>query len=318
MKRHSDLKRRLLNVILFTFFAIYSNPTFATPSLTHPLTGDIVTASTSLNLAYSGVTSPNANSITVVFTGAQTRTIHLNDSATSLSCLGINPSQSIVGQCASISSVTEGTTIPDGSYSVQVSYLSGGSTITSAAATNVVIKTATLTPTLTFPVTSAYTGTLPIQFTLPETPAASSVTLTFTNVSNNNVITLNLRTSSSGQSTFNLDLTADPGTNGSVQAASASSIPDGTYTVRLSYQDVLNNPSSSVTVANVALQAQASITSSVAAAAAGSGGGCGMIQDVKKRQYGSKNAFFESFLWMMICALAVLILRKKQVFYKTV
>ena len=107
------------------------------------------------------------------------------------------------------------------------------------------LDTQTLAPTLTSPASSAVAlNPVPVSFTLPEAALPGSVKLLFSNASTSGTLFL----SSSGTSqafTFN---PADPSASSAIASGTGSyTIPDGSYTVTLSYQDALGNAAASST-----------------------------------------------------------------------
>ena len=91
-------------------------------------------------------------------------------------------------------------------------------------------------PTLTAPASSGSTNTtVQVDGNLPETPASGSVELLFDGTTDR---TLELNISSSGAFSFSFD----PGSPTTAsEVSSGASIPDGTYSVSLSYMDELGN-----------------------------------------------------------------------------
>ena len=153
-----------------------------------------------------------------------------------------------------VASISGGTSVPDGTYTVTLSYRDALShPAATAVATNVKIDTATQPPSLSAPINQ---GTLSTAVSIsgfianiPEAALAQSVKLTFTNAANTSyVLTLGALAESAGQRPVRFNPAALPyaGTAQnpavSAPAAGGSAVPDGTYTVTLSYQDALGNP----------------------------------------------------------------------------
>ncbi len=110
---------------------------------------------------------------------------------------------------------------------------------------------ATLAPVLTSPAPdSLHKSPVGITFTLPEAAQPGSVTLTFDNGSTPRVLTL-----ASGQETaFEHNLQFDPANPVSSSSGAIDSggpIPDGTYTVTLSYRDAAENSAAAASSSNV-------------------------------------------------------------------
>ncbi len=148
-----------------------------------------------------------------------------------------------------IASISGGTSVPDAIHTVTLSYQDALShPAATAVATNVKIDTATQTPSLTTPLNQGTLSTaLSISgfiMTLPEPALAGSVKLTLSDgVNPPHVLTLGALAESAGQRPVRFDPSALPYAGSGVNpSVSGSPVPDGTYTVTLSYQDVLGNP----------------------------------------------------------------------------
>jgi len=90
-----------------------------------------------------------------------------------------------------------------------------------------------------------------IAFTLPEPALSGSVKLTFDDGVTSRVQVLAASQASAGAHAFSFDI-ANP--SGSPQIASGPALPEGTYTVMVSYQDAMGNaPANSATATNVRL-----------------------------------------------------------------
>ena len=104
----------------------------------------------------------------------------------------------------------------------------------------------TQTPTLTTPATNSATGNpVNVAFTLPEAAKAGTVKLSF----GAHVLTLTSAEETAGTHTFSFNPANPAATAAAI--ASGAAIPDGTYTVVLSYQDVPGNPAATATSTNV-------------------------------------------------------------------
>jgi len=109
--------------------------------------------------------------------------------------------------------------------------------------------TATVSPLLIAPSTgSANKNPSSVVFSLPEAAQAATVTLTFDDGITPRVLALAGSEESQGRHNFSFNPT-NP--TASVQISSGAAIPDGTYTVTLSYQDALGNPAASASASNV-------------------------------------------------------------------
>ncbi len=112
----------------------------------------------------------------------------------------------------------------------------------------------TLAPTLTAPATNGITSSpISVSFDLPETALDESVTLTFTG-SVTKVLTLAASQATSGAHSFSF-LSSNPTASAEVSVGDA--IPDGLYTVTLSYQNASFNPASTTTSTNFRIDATA-------------------------------------------------------------
>jgi hypothetical protein len=140
-------------------------------------------------------------------------------------------------------------TLPDGLYTVQLSYQdTNGDPAATVIVTNVLVDTVTQPPVLLAPVNSAVVSSagLHLSYQLPEAPLSGSVRIIFAN-SNTNVSLLldnNLTNDFTIPASF---LMASP----AVVSASASALPDGVYAAQLSYQDALGNPAASALATNL-------------------------------------------------------------------
>ena len=106
-------------------------------------------------------------------------------------------------------------------------------------------------PTLTAPAANSVTASLvSVAFTLPRTALAGSVTLTFGDGVTPRVLTLAGAQESSGAHSFSFD-PANPTATAAI--ASGPAIPDGTYTVTLSYRDTLGNTAVTASSTGVAV-----------------------------------------------------------------
>lgn len=105
----------------------------------------------------------------------------------------------------------------------------------------------TQAPALSSPSANTVTGSpVSVAFSLPEAALPGSVTLTFTGVVTR-VLTLAASQETSGSHSFSFN-PANP--TASAPIANGSAIPDGTYTVTLSYQDTLDHPAATAVATN--------------------------------------------------------------------
>ncbi len=114
----------------------------------------------------------------------------------------------------------------------------------------------TQTPTLIAPVTgSSYSNTTPftVSFLLPERLAPNSLALNFV-PTEGSPVSLSLRDAEADvTNTFSFDLTGNFISVSEIISATGASIPAGTYTVTLSYQDELANPAATASATNVTI-----------------------------------------------------------------
>ncbi|WP_298546336.1 T9SS type A sorting domain-containing protein [uncultured Aquimarina sp.] len=133
--------------------------------------------------------------------------------------------------------------LPDGTYSVQLGYLdTTGNPFLSDINTNITYDSVTLPPVLISPVDNASTtpgsSLIDLQYTLPEQPLAGTVTLTFTDASNNDTVLLLSDATSFNGTIDGLNFASTP----EIITASSNSLADGIYDITLEYQDSLGNP----------------------------------------------------------------------------
>ncbi|HEV7402600.1 MAG TPA: choice-of-anchor tandem repeat NxxGxxAF-containing protein [Chthoniobacteraceae bacterium] len=103
-------------------------------------------------------------------------------------------------------------------------------------------------PALTLPAPgTAMAHSIAIAFNLPEAALAGSVKLTFDSATTTRILTLATDQESAGDHAF----TFDPAGPVGPAIVSGSAIPDGVYTVRISYQDAAGHPVASAESANV-------------------------------------------------------------------
>lgn len=147
--------------------------------------------------------------------------------------------------------IASGAPIPDGVYTVTLSYQDAqGNVVASATSSGVRIDADTLPPVLLAPAANT-TAALPVQvsYTLPEAPKAGTVKLAF----GPHVFTMSALGEvfgGGGGVAFSFD-PADP--TASPYIASGSRVPDGVYAVSLSYQDTAGNAVASTTNVNVTI-----------------------------------------------------------------
>ena len=135
-----------------------------------------------------------------------------------------------------------------GAKSASLSIASNDSTVNpfTIALTGTGVDLTTQTPTLTLPASSSIVGNpISVSFTLPEAAKAGTVKLSF----GANVLTLTSAEETTGTHAFSFNPANPPATAAAI--ASGAAIPDGTYTVTLSYQDVPGNTAATATSTSV-------------------------------------------------------------------
>jgi hypothetical protein len=259
--------------------AMFGSPTYTTTNnsvtidtvTTAPILISPTTSSTvnSLHLQYSLPETPYAGSVRVTFTDASPQsTTFTMGSSTSVNITFTTTSSAAVTMMAnpSISSISPASTpvLADGVYAVTLSYQDAlGNTAATAVATGVTVDSATAAPTLTSP-TSGTTNSLHLQYTLPESPLASSVQVIFTNASAQ-TSTFTMGNSQSVNLTFSPTSTnsavmaANPSTISNISSAFSAVLPDGVYSVSLRYQDAAGNSVASASASSVTIDATAPV-----------------------------------------------------------
>ncbi len=172
--------------------------------------------------------------------GTWTMTLDAAARAAGSRSVTVNPQDPVGGSAGRISSVSPAGPIPDGAYTVSVSYGDlFGNAAASASTTGVVIDTATLPPTIATPTAGQYAGLINLDYTLPEVPMAGTVTLTLRSACCQ--WTLTMASPAAGRSQWALDPSV-PGASPQVASISAPGpIVPGTYALELSYRDALGN-----------------------------------------------------------------------------
>lgn len=189
----------------------------------------------------------------------------------------VNPQDPVGGSGGRITSVSPAGPIPDGSYTVAIAYGDlFGNAAASASSPGVVIDTITLPPIIAGPTAGVYPGLVGLDYTLPEAPAAGSVTLTLRSACCQ--WTMALVASAAGRAQWSLDPAA-PGASPQVASVSAPGpIVPGTYALEISYRDALGNAIATSQVDGVRIapadapaapNASAPVTAAPAAAPAG-------------------------------------------------
>jgi hypothetical protein len=131
--------------------------------------------------------------------------------------------------------------ISDGTYDIRLFYQDIlGNPVATTVDSNITIDTHTLRPVLTSPVNAGVNGieSIALNFSLPENPYSGSVEAVFT--SSGFSCTEILTASSAGS--YSLTLNPSHLLSSAGVSSGSDSLPDGSYTVYISYQDALGNP----------------------------------------------------------------------------
>jgi hypothetical protein len=243
-----------LSALVFSLLLSISSVYAQSATLTSPTSSAAYSATMPLNYT---VTDPGGTpvSITLVMFNTDSSLTYTYDLGTATS---FNSSLSVTSNLA----------VPDGTYNIHISFVpfGGGPSVTSSTASSVRFDRVTLTPTLSAPIGPLTTsGNFTLAYTLPEIPSASAVSLTFNNGSSN-VATTTMSSSQTVSGTFNAK---SIGSFPEVVSTSLPSLPDGTYSIILSYQDVLANPAATASVSSITIDSVAPSAPTITTPAAG-------------------------------------------------
>lgn len=184
-----------------------------------------------------------AGSLKLNLTGAGTCELTLTDQVRDeLVAIDIDPAAP--ASSPGVASVASGCAIPDGTYTAALTYGDvWGNPVATATVSNVTIDTSTAAPTLLSPASGdIFLNRVAVSYFLPEA-GSGSPQLVFTG-SVTRTITL------TGEDYGNFSLTFDPDMPENTEGVlSGAAIPDGLYSVTLSYQDAAGNPAASAPVA---------------------------------------------------------------------
>lgn len=112
----------------------------------------------------------------------------------------------------------------------------------------------TIAPTMDAPVSNTTYGLIPVDFMLGENPLTGSVRLTFIG-SDMITIDLNIGSPATGPYEYFINPTDVLATGAPLLSASQNTLPNGVYTVVLSYQNASGDPAASVSATNVTVNA---------------------------------------------------------------
>lgn len=227
-----------------------------TPTLIAPASGTSTKSpmSVSFNLPEPGL----AGSVVITFDdGTTLRPLTLASSQASAGShsFSFNPASPTTSSGGAILS---GSAIPDGFYSVRLSYQDSlGNAAAGVVSSNVLIDTVTKPPTLTAPVVGTATKSpVNVTFALPESALAGSTKLNFSGTAPRTfTLVSSMETSGSHNFSFNPANVLASGVFASFSGG--YDVPDGVYTVALSYQDALGNASSSASSSSVRIDTTA-------------------------------------------------------------
>ncbi len=216
------------------------------PTLSSPASG--TTVGGQISVSYTLPQTPLAGSVQLTFSGTTTTSLTLSNASGSST---FSFSASDPAASADVQAVGGHSTIPDGVYTVTLSYQDAAADpSSSASATGVTVDTSTHSPVLSAPSSGVTVrGPLSVDYSLPQAALAGSVSMTFSGAVTR-VLTM---VDASPSGAFQLD-PSDP--RGSPQVASISggtTIPDGAYTVTVSYQNYLGDPLASSDAVTVTL-----------------------------------------------------------------
>lgn len=209
------------------------------PTLTSPTSGTAYTKP--IPIAYTLPSTPRLSGypVQLVFDGPSQ--VVLNMASTTTVAFDLDPTNLVANTTyvrGSQSLVVDGgvgeTTLVDGHYKVTLTYVDSlGHPAASAIATDVVLRTVTPEPSLLAPQDGASEGAITVNYALPVAPKAGSAKLIL----------------QPGDHVFSLP--DAPLTNTFTVPGSDTSVPDGTYSLWLAYQDALGNPVAIASVSNV-------------------------------------------------------------------
>ncbi len=168
--------------------------------------------------------------------------------------LAINPIQLDAGP----DFITPSIAMAEGIYAVQAQYLlADGGLFQSNQNTGIHILNRTQAPQLLSPASNQAYGTpIQVSYWLPEVPSATTLTFASSALDGGPAISCALRGipgGDAGTATFALP-PANPLLGGQILSCTAQTIPDGVYTVTLSYQDLYQHPAASASSTNVTLE----------------------------------------------------------------
>lgn len=228
----------------------YADEETITPTLTTPAVGARVKNPVSVAFFLPEAALPGSAQI-VFDDGITQRTLGLAGGIESKGTHSVSfDSTDPVGTSSGL--IVSGSSIPDGTYTVTLSYrdLLAHPAATASNAT-VIIDSVTQAPTVNAPASGFSTKSpVNISFSLPEAALAGTLTLTFDDGVSPRTLSLASSQAGFGNHSFSFN-PASPTTTSGGAIASGPAIPDGTYAVSISYQDSVGNVAAVATNTNV-------------------------------------------------------------------
>jgi methionine-rich copper-binding protein CopC len=236
--------------VALTKTSVTTSTVTAPAVVTHPVAA---ATQNTIPVTFSLPDAPLANSVTLTFVNtSNSATTQLTLTNATTANFILNPAN--LAASSSVTTVVGSNTLPDGTYDVVVAYRdTNGHSVASTVENGWTLDTHTTPPTLPAPTGGANGSPLSVQFTLPEAPLAGSPTLTLTGPT---TVTLRLAASTAGTASFTLD-PSDPSASSGVVGVSpvGATLPAGTYTATLAYQDALGNAAATAQVSSVVVSA---------------------------------------------------------------
>jgi gliding motility-associated-like protein len=239
--------------------SLTSSSTAGTATLGFSINGSTATATTTVAFTAPSATTPSAPTITTITNSAGTATINFTAPTSNGGSVITNYeyttdggttwtafSPAIITSPVTVSGLTNGTTYP---FQLRAVNAIGSGTPSNIISTTVTSGT-TQVPVLTSPATnSTVTTTFQISYTLPETPLAGSVRLTFTPTAGGTTVVWTMNNSTSANFTYAIG--SNPVITSPSNVTSGGALPFTTYNITLSYQNAFANPPASVTNTNI-------------------------------------------------------------------
>lgn len=221
------------------------------PALSSPLSNQHY--SSPLNVAFTVPEEPESGTIKVKFTKTGGDTVEVTIADTSF---GAEDSfswdfQSALAVADSVVAVNPpSATLTDGTYSVSITYEDkDANPPASFTATSVVLDTTTVSPSLTSPLSNRRVRSMRVRYTIADTVGSASLVI---KEADNTTYSLGLAAFDNVD--FTWDLSTDPSLLSTFVKSSdvpVSGLPEGTYSVSLSYTDKAGNVSPTVSRTNI-------------------------------------------------------------------